>query len=184
MDSILTGGLTANPIQVSLVPGTVGVYYVQFLLNSGLPDNNFTQMTIAQQAFVSNVITFAVRGPNSAARFQVTPSTLTAVVGADVTFTVTAVAANGITANQYAGTVTFTSNDGGATLPAKSGLTVGIGTFTVNFSTPGLFSISVSDSTALGVTGTSPSINVTATAPRTAEAPVAPASRLPWRNPR
>ena len=184
VDSILTGGLTANPIQVSLVPGTVGVYYVQFLLNSGLPDNNFTQMTIAQQAFVSNVITFAVRGPNSAARFQVTPSTLTAVVGADVTFTVTAVAANGITANQYAGTVIFTTNDGAATLPAKSSLTVGIGTFTVNFSTPGLFSISVSDSTALGVTGTSPSINVTATAPRTAEAPVAPASRLPWRNPR
>ena len=182
VDSIITGGLTANTMQVSLVPGTVGVYYVQFLLNTGLPNNNATQMTIAQQAFVSNVVTFPVQAPGSASRFKVTPSTLTAVVDTEVTFTVTAVGANGTTANLYAGTVSFTSNDGGATLPANSALTAGLGTFTVKFSSAGFYNISVADSAAPGVTGTSPSISVTATAAPRTVVPAPAAVRLPWRN--
>jgi hypothetical protein len=47
-------------VNVTLVPGSVGVYAVEFQLNSGLAPNPLTQLTIAQQAFVSNVVTFAV----------------------------------------------------------------------------------------------------------------------------
>ncbi|HWD97408.1 MAG TPA: hypothetical protein VG345_00150, partial [Bryobacteraceae bacterium] len=60
VDSILTSGTTANAVNVTLVPGSVGVYAVEFQLNSGLAPNPLTQLTIAQQAFVSNVVTFAI----------------------------------------------------------------------------------------------------------------------------
>ena len=65
VDSILTGGTTANAVSVGLLPGSVGVYYVQMLLNSGLAANERVQTTIAQQAFVSNVVTFPVAVPGS-----------------------------------------------------------------------------------------------------------------------
>ncbi len=60
VDSILTAGTTANVVNVTLLPGSVGVYAVEFQLNSGLSANPLTQLTIAQQAFVSNVVTFPV----------------------------------------------------------------------------------------------------------------------------
>jgi uncharacterized protein (TIGR03437 family) len=60
VDSILTSGTTANVVNVTLLPGSVGVWTVVFQLNSGLAANPLTQLTIAQQAFVSNVVTFPV----------------------------------------------------------------------------------------------------------------------------
>jgi uncharacterized protein (TIGR03437 family) len=191
VDSILTGGLTANPIQVSLTPGTVGVYFVEFLLNTGLPNNNQTQLTIAQQAFVSNVVIFPVAGPGSAERFTVQPEVLTAAVGVPVNFDVTAVAPNGTASNAYAGTVHFTSDDPTAVLPADTTLLVGLGTFPVTFNTPGYHYVIVNDTAAPNVTGTSPSINVTAAGASAIPAPAALRGnsvqgngprRLPWLN--
>jgi uncharacterized protein (TIGR03437 family) len=66
VDSILTGGVAANILSASLVPGLVGVYYVQFQLGAGLTTDLQTQLTIAQQAFVSNVVTFPVVAPPTA----------------------------------------------------------------------------------------------------------------------
>jgi len=63
VDSILTAGSSANILSAALVPGLVGVYYVQFQLSSALTTNLLTQTTIAQQAFVSNVVTFPVVAP-------------------------------------------------------------------------------------------------------------------------
>jgi uncharacterized protein (TIGR03437 family) len=60
VDSILAGGVSANILSASLVPGLVGVYAVEFQLSSAQPTDSLTQLTIAQQAFVSNVVTFAV----------------------------------------------------------------------------------------------------------------------------
>ncbi len=62
VDSILAGGISGNILSSFLVPGLVGIYAVQFELSSAQPVNPLTQLTIAQQAFVSNVVTFAV-GP-------------------------------------------------------------------------------------------------------------------------
>jgi uncharacterized protein (TIGR03437 family) len=63
VDSILTGGSAANILSAALVPGMIGVYSVQFQLNGGISTNLQTQLTIAQQAFVSNVVVFPVVAP-------------------------------------------------------------------------------------------------------------------------
>jgi uncharacterized protein (TIGR03437 family) len=60
VDSILVGGVTANVVQASLVPGYAGLYQVAFQIGSGLPTDPETQLTIAQQDFVSNIVTFPV----------------------------------------------------------------------------------------------------------------------------
>jgi len=59
--SSLAGGKTASVDFVGLMPGQVGVYEVDLILNSDLPDDPMTRLTIAQGLFVSNVITFPVR---------------------------------------------------------------------------------------------------------------------------
>ncbi len=63
VDSILAGGTSANIFSAALVPGLAGVYYVEFQLSAGQVADSSTQLTIAQQAFVSNVVTFPVVVP-------------------------------------------------------------------------------------------------------------------------
>ena len=162
VDSILTGGTTANPVSVGLVPGTVGVYFVQFLLNAGLGSNNATQMTIAQQAFVSNVVTFPVSVPGLATTLVVTPDSTTVAPGAAHNYTVTALDFTGAPATSYTGTVAITSSDPSATLPANMALSAGVGTFSVTLKTTGLQTVTATDTGASSITGTSPYINVTA----------------------
>jgi hypothetical protein len=62
--SSLAGGKTANVLLASLQTGTVGVYEVHLELNSDLPTNPFTQLTIAQDVYVSNIVTIPVVNPN------------------------------------------------------------------------------------------------------------------------
>jgi hypothetical protein len=47
------------------VPGTVGVYYVLFQISPSATTDPDTQTTIAQQAFISNVVTFPILQPGS-----------------------------------------------------------------------------------------------------------------------
>jgi uncharacterized protein (TIGR03437 family) len=56
--SSLAGGKTANVLEATLMPGAVGVYEVQLELNSSMPTDPFTQLTIAQDVYVSNIVTF------------------------------------------------------------------------------------------------------------------------------
>jgi uncharacterized protein (TIGR03437 family) len=60
VDSILTDQVSNNILDSTLLPGTVGVYKVQFQLGLGLTTDLAAQTTIAQQAFVSNIVTFAI----------------------------------------------------------------------------------------------------------------------------
>jgi uncharacterized protein (TIGR03437 family) len=161
VDSILTGGTTANPVNVGLAPGTVGVYFVQFLLNSGLASNKQTQMTIAQKAFVSNVVTFPVSVPGLATTLVVTPDSTSVPAGTPMNFTVTALDYTGKPATSFTDTVAITSSDPGATLPANAALSAGVGVFSVTLNTGGLQTVTATDTTATSVTGTSPGINVT-----------------------
>ena len=62
--SSLAGGKTANVLLASLQPNAVGVYEVHLELNSDLPTDPFTQLTIAQDVFVSNIVTIPVVNPN------------------------------------------------------------------------------------------------------------------------
>ena len=64
--SSLAGGKTANVLSAGLMPGTVGLYQVVLELNSDLPTNPQTQMTIAQDIYISNIVSFAVLNKNPA----------------------------------------------------------------------------------------------------------------------
>ncbi len=66
VDSILTSGVSANIMNVFLVPGLVGVYNVQFQISASATTDLTTQTTIAQQTFVSNVVTFPIVVPPTA----------------------------------------------------------------------------------------------------------------------
>jgi hypothetical protein len=61
--SSLAGGKTANVLLASLQPNAVGVYVVHLELNSDLPTDPFTQLTIAQDVYVSNIVTIPVVNP-------------------------------------------------------------------------------------------------------------------------
>jgi uncharacterized protein (TIGR03437 family) len=66
--SSLAGGKTANVLLASLATGQVGVYEVDLELNPDLPTDPFTQLTIAQSDFVSNIVTIPVVNPNPPAQ--------------------------------------------------------------------------------------------------------------------
>jgi hypothetical protein len=61
--SSLAGGKTANVLLAAIKPGMVGTYEVHLELNSDLPTNPATQATIAQDVYVSNIVTFPVVNP-------------------------------------------------------------------------------------------------------------------------
>ena len=61
--SSLAGGKTANVLSAGMKPGTVGVFEVVLELNSDIPTDPKTQVTIAQDVFVSNIVTFPVLNP-------------------------------------------------------------------------------------------------------------------------
>ncbi len=60
----IAGGSTADVLQCTLKPGSVGLYEVLLHLNSGLATNLFASLTIAQGFFVSNQVTFPVFNPS------------------------------------------------------------------------------------------------------------------------
>lgn len=70
--SSLAGGKTANVLYSGLKKDTVGIYEVHLELNSDMPTNPQTQVTIAQDIYVSNIVTFPLRNP--AQDLAVTPS--------------------------------------------------------------------------------------------------------------
>jgi uncharacterized protein (TIGR03437 family) len=61
----MAGGKTANVLSASVKPGTVGIYDVVVQLNGDLPTDPRTQLTIAQDIYVSNAVTLAVSNPGS-----------------------------------------------------------------------------------------------------------------------
>jgi hypothetical protein len=61
--SSLAGGKTANVLYAGLKQDEVGVYEVHLELNSDIPTNPLTQLTIAQFVYVSNIVTFPVVNP-------------------------------------------------------------------------------------------------------------------------
>jgi hypothetical protein len=99
------------------------------------------------------------------------PSSVTA--GSPFNFTVTAVAANGGLDPAYSGTVHFTSTDGGATLPADSTLTNGVGTFSATLQTEGTRTITATDTGTPSITATSNGIAVSTASHFAVSAPTA-----------
>jgi uncharacterized protein (TIGR03437 family) len=61
--SSLAGGKTANVLSAGLLPGTVGVFEVVLQLNSSMPTDYLTQLYIAQEVYISNIVTIPVVSP-------------------------------------------------------------------------------------------------------------------------
>lgn len=61
--SSLAGGKTANVLSASFLPGVVGVFQVVLQLNSSMPTDYYTQLYIAQDVYISNIVTFPVVSP-------------------------------------------------------------------------------------------------------------------------
>ncbi len=61
--SALAGGKTANVLFARLKPGTIGLYEIVLELNTDLPTNDQTQLTIAQSFQVSNIVSFPLKNP-------------------------------------------------------------------------------------------------------------------------
>jgi len=61
--SSLAGGKTANVLSATLLPGTVGQFKVLLQLNSDMPTDPLTNVYIAQDVYISNIVTFPVVNP-------------------------------------------------------------------------------------------------------------------------
>jgi len=62
----IAGGKTANVLTANLKPDMIGVFELRLQLNSDLPTNPQTQLTIAQDVYISNIVTFPVVNPAQA----------------------------------------------------------------------------------------------------------------------
>ncbi len=69
--SATMNGSTAEVVSAGFTSGAIGRYAVQLIVPSGLPNNNSTQLYIAQNAFISNIVTL----PVGAAVLQSSPGT-------------------------------------------------------------------------------------------------------------
>ena len=56
----IAGGKTADVISATLRPGSVGLYQVLLHLNPDLPTDPYSQLTIAQDIYVSNIVTLPI----------------------------------------------------------------------------------------------------------------------------
>jgi Galactose oxidase, central domain len=136
---------------------------VMFPVTLNTTGNQTITVTDTMQSKIVGVTTpISVLAPTAAKFLLSTPFSATA--GTSFTFTVTAVDSTGATFTGYAGTVTFTSSDPQAQLPANSTLTNGKGTFSGTLKTDGNQTITATDSAAASITGTSTSIHVLAPA--------------------
>ena len=61
--SSLAGASTANVLRAGIKPGTVGVFEILLNLNSNMPTDPLTQLHIAQDVYLSNIVTFPVVSP-------------------------------------------------------------------------------------------------------------------------
>ena len=153
-----TDGRALLPANSTLAGGT-GTISVT-LETPGNQTITVTDMSKTTITGVTNSISVSVA---AATRFAVsTPSTVAA--GTTFTFNVTSLDGSGQPFTGYTGTVSFTSTDGQAELPANSTLTNGKGTFSGTLKTDGNQTITATDSAVASITGTSTSIHVLAPA--------------------
>jgi len=65
--SALTGGSTATVFSAGLAVGLIGIYQIVMEVNSTIVTNPFTQVTISQDIYTSNIVTIPVYQPNPTA---------------------------------------------------------------------------------------------------------------------
>ena len=135
---------TDNGNGTGTLAGTVGApnsYGITFTAQNGVSPN-------ASQNFTLNVVA------GLASRIAISVPAA-ATIGSAFNFTVTAYDLFGNQATGYNGTITFSSSDPGALRPANTMLTNGTGTFSATLVTPGVQTITATDTVNTGLTITS-----------------------------
>ena len=135
---------TDNGNGTGTLAGTVGApnsYGITFTAQNGVSPN-------ASQNFTLNVVA------GLASRIAISVPAA-ATIGSAFNFTVTAYDLFGNQATGYNGTITFSSSDPGALRPANTTLTNGTGTFSATLVTPGVQTITATDTVNTGLTITS-----------------------------
>ena len=161
-----TGTGVVLPANYTFVGGDAGVH--SFI-------NGATLVSAGTQTITAtDTVTSSITGTSNSIAVSAATATHLAVVapanvaaGTPFNFTVTAQDQFNNTATTYVGTVTFTSSDGAATLPANSTLTAGTGTFSATLPTVGTQTITATDTVTATITGTSGPITVRVTPPLT-----------------
>ncbi|MFZ3322691.1 MAG: hypothetical protein WA190_09980, partial [Usitatibacter sp.] len=141
-------------------------------LTNGVGTFSATLKTLGSQTITAaDSVNAAITGTSNAIAVSAAAAThfsvsapATATAGSAFNITVTALDQFNNTATGYVGTVHFTSSDGAAVLPANSTLTNGVGTFSSTLTTTGNQTITVTDSAASSITGTSNTTAVSAVA--------------------
>ncbi len=111
--------------------------------------------------------------------FQVSGFPTAISAGTPGTVTVTALNPDGTPDTSYSGTIEFTSSDPNAVLPPDTMLTDGTGTFSVTFETAGVQSLTVSDTSNPGFTGSDTNIVVAPARPASWSSRGSPAAAGP-----
>jgi uncharacterized protein (TIGR03437 family) len=122
----LAGGKTANVLSAALAPGMPsGLYQVYLQLNTSLTTDPQTQLTIAQNTFVSNIVTFPVSASVIPNTLTCTPLSLNSGGTSSCTVTLNVVAPTG-------GSVVAlsSSNSGALSVPASVSIAAGATTAT------------------------------------------------------
>jgi len=123
--SALVDSSTANVLGAFLLPGAVGVYQVNLQLSTSQATNPDAQLTIAQDVYVSNAVTFPVVAVNTVSSVTCVSTSLNSSGTTTCTVTLNlTVAGNGTT-------VTISSNDSLLTAPAT--VTIPAGSSSVSF---------------------------------------------------
>ncbi len=78
----IAGGKTADVITAALLPGSVGVFQVLLHLNPDLTTDPYSQLTIAQDIYVSNIVTVPIVAGDGSATTTTTPTATAAFVSA------------------------------------------------------------------------------------------------------
>jgi hypothetical protein len=130
------------------------VYVTGGTASSNFPTTAGAYQTTAGQGFVFKMTSPV--GPSFA--LSGFPANITA--GTSGTITVTALNPDGSVNTGYNGTVHFTSSDPHAVLPPDTTLTNGTGTFSVTLDSAGMQSITVSDASNPGISGSETGITV------------------------
>jgi uncharacterized protein (TIGR03437 family) len=117
--SSLVDASTANVLGAFLLPGSVGVYQVNLQLSPSLATDPDAEMTIAQDIYVSNAVTFPVIATNTVSALSCTSTTLNSAG------TTTCAVTLNLTVTGNGTTVSLSSNDSLLTLPPTVTVTPG-----------------------------------------------------------
>jgi hypothetical protein len=152
-DSSGTSSITSININ-ALASDSTSIYYADTV--AGHPT-----LTAASAGLIAATTIFSVTSAAGGATHFVVSASSSATAGASFSISVTAKDQYGNTVTSYSGTVHFSSSDGQAVLPANSGLTSGVGTFSVTLETSGSQKVTATDTANSAITGVA-SLTVTA----------------------